>query len=46
MILKVITSNLGKVREYRESLSSFGIEVEHLRIPYDEIQTSELTEVV
>ena len=46
MILKVITSNLGKVREYRESLSSFGIEVEHLKVPYDEIQTSELTEVV
>jgi len=46
MIIKVITSNPGKVKEYKEALSSFGIDIEHLRIPYDEIQTSELTEVV
>jgi len=46
MILKVITSNLGKVNEYREALSAFGIDVEHMKIPYDEIQTSELTDVV
>ncbi|MDR2866617.1 MAG: RdgB/HAM1 family non-canonical purine NTP pyrophosphatase [Methanomassiliicoccaceae archaeon] len=46
MILKIITSNPGKVREYREALSSFGIGTEHVRIPYDEIQTSDLTEVV
>jgi XTP/dITP diphosphohydrolase len=46
MFLKVITSNLGKVAEYREALSSFSIDVEHVRIPYDEIQASELNDVV
>ncbi|MCL2785967.1 MAG: RdgB/HAM1 family non-canonical purine NTP pyrophosphatase [Methanomassiliicoccaceae archaeon] len=46
MMLKVITSNLGKVNEYRAALSSFGIDTEHLKVPYDEIQSSELTEVV
>jgi len=46
LILKVITSNLGKVSEYKEALSRFSINVEHVRIPYDEIQASELTDVV
>ncbi|MCL2143108.1 MAG: RdgB/HAM1 family non-canonical purine NTP pyrophosphatase [Methanomassiliicoccaceae archaeon] len=46
MILKIITSNQGKFIEYREALSSFSIDAEHVRIPYDEIQTSELSEVV
>jgi len=46
MRLKVITSNPGKVIEYREALSSFGIDTEHFKMPYDEIQTSELTSVV
>ena len=46
MILKVITSNLGKVKEYRDSLASFGIDVEHVKIPYDEIQASNLEDVV
>jgi len=46
MILKVITSNPGKVREYKASLSSLGIEVVHMKIPYEEIQTSDLREVV
>ncbi|MCL1905057.1 MAG: RdgB/HAM1 family non-canonical purine NTP pyrophosphatase [Methanomassiliicoccaceae archaeon] len=46
MILKVVTSNLGKVREYQEALSNFSIGAEHVRIPYDEIQTSSLEDVV
>ena len=46
MKLKVITSNPGKVAEYRRSLSDLGLEMEHLRLPYDEVQTSDLEEVV
>lgn len=46
MKLKVITSNPGKVREYQKSFDDMGIEMEHHHIPYDEIQTSELEEVV
>ena len=46
MRLKVITSNPGKVEEYRRSFSDLGIEMEHLRLPYDEVQTSDLSEVV
>jgi len=46
MILKVITSNPGKVKEYQGSLASFGIGIEHARIPYDEIQASKLEDVV
>ena len=46
MKLKVITSNPGKVEEYRRSFSGLGIEMEHLRQPYDEVQTSDLSEVV
>lgn len=46
MKLKVITSNPGKVKEYQRSFSDLGIEMEHHHIPYDEIQTSELEEVV
>jgi len=46
MMLKIITSNPGKVVEYREALSSFSIDTEHARIPYDEIQASELKDVV
>ena len=46
MKLKVITSNPGKVAEYQKELSKFGIEMEHYRLPYDEIQTSDLAEVV
>ena len=46
MILKVITSNPGKVREYREVFSKLDIEVDHQKIPYDEIQTTDLREVV
>lgn len=46
MRLKVITSNPGKVEEYQRMFGDLGIEMEHARIPYDEIQTSELEEVV
>ena len=46
MKLKVITSNPGKVAEYQKSFDELGIEMEHCRIPYDEIQTSDLREVV
>lgn len=46
MKLKVITSNPGKVAEYQKSLGDLGIEMEHFRLPYDEVQTSDLREVV
>ena len=46
MILKVLTSNPGKVREYQKAFDDMGIVMEHHHIPYDEIQTSELEEVV
>ena len=46
MKLKVITSNPGKVAEFQRAFADMGIEMEHLRLPYDEIQTSELEEVV
>lgn len=46
MKLKVITSNPGKVAEYQRSFADLGIEMEHFRLPYDEVQTSDLEEVV
>ena len=46
MRLKVITSNPGKVEEFRREFADWGVEMEHAHIPYDEIQTSELEEVV
>ena len=46
MILKVLTSNPGKVREYQKAFDDMGVTMEHHHIPYDEIQTSELEEVV
>ena len=46
MIIKVITSNQGKFKEFREVLSNVGIEAEHCPVPYDEIQTADLEEVV
>ena len=46
MRLKVITSNPGKVAEFQKAFADMGIEMEHARIPYDEIQTSDLEEVV
>ncbi|MDD2626464.1 MAG: non-canonical purine NTP pyrophosphatase [Candidatus Methanomethylophilus sp.] len=44
--LKVVTSNLGKVREYQAALAEYGVEMEHVHVPYDEVQTSYLEEVV
>ncbi|MBR2255237.1 MAG: RdgB/HAM1 family non-canonical purine NTP pyrophosphatase [Candidatus Methanomethylophilaceae archaeon] len=46
MKVKVITSNPGKVAEYRKAFEGLGLEMEHLRLPYDEVQTSDLEEVV
>ncbi len=46
MKLKVITSNPGKVAEYQKSFDDLGIVMEHTKVPYDEVQTSELEEVV
>ncbi len=46
MKLNVITSNPGKVREYQKAFDDMGVEMVHLHIPYDEVQTSELEEVV
>jgi len=41
-----VTSNPGKVKEYQRSLGELGIEAVHLRVPYEEIQSSDLEEVV
>ena len=46
MKIKVITSNPGKVAEYQKAFDDLGIEMEHYRLPYDEVQTSDLQEVV
>lgn len=39
------TSNLGKLREFREKLKNTKIIVEHLEIPYPEIQSNSLDEI-
>ena len=46
MKLKVITSNPGKVAEYQKAFDELGIEMEHYKLPYDEVQTFDLEEVV
>ena len=46
MKLSVITSNPGKVKEYQRYFDGLGIEMVHVRMTYDEVQTSELEEVV
>jgi|LSQX01.1.fsa_nt_gb XTP/dITP diphosphohydrolase len=46
MILKIVTSNPGKVREFSEAFSGIGLGFEHVRIPYQEPQVSSLEEVV
>ena len=46
MKLKVITSNPGKVTEYQKAFDELGIEMEHYKLPYDEVQTFDLEEVV
>ncbi|MGE0015379.1 MAG: RdgB/HAM1 family non-canonical purine NTP pyrophosphatase [Candidatus Methanomethylophilaceae archaeon] len=46
MKLKVITSNPGKVAEYQNEFGYLGLEMVHYPFPYDEVQTSDLGEVV
>lgn len=46
MKLKVITSNPGKVREFAEAFGRLGIAAEQMRLEYDEVQSSDLEEVV
>ena len=46
MKIKVITSNPGKVTEYQSEFKHLGIEMEHHPIHYDEVQSSDLEEVV
>jgi len=46
MRLSVITSNPGKVKEYQRYFEGLGMEMVHLKMPYDEVQSSELEEVV
>ena len=46
MILKIVTSNLGKVEEFRKAFADAGIVTEHVPVAYDEIQTADLEEVV
>ena len=46
MKISVITSNPGKVAEYQREFDHLGIEMVHLRVNYDEIQSSDLEEVV
>jgi XTP/dITP diphosphohydrolase len=46
MRMSVITSNPGKVMEYQRYFEGLGIEAVHLEVPYDEIQSSDLEEVV
>jgi len=41
-----VTSNPGKVKEYQRSLEELGIEAVHLKVPYEEIQSSDLEGVV
>lgn len=45
MILKIVTSNPGKVEEFRKAFSDLGIEIEHVRMAYTEPQVSALEEV-
>lgn len=44
--LKVVTGNPGKVREYQAAFAEYGVAMEHAHVPYDEVQTSYLEEVV
>jgi len=46
MRISVITSNPGKVREYQRYFEGLGVEMVHVKMPYDEVQSSELEEVV
>ena len=46
MRINIVTSNPGKVAEYQRSFEELGIEAVHMRVPYDEIQSSDIEEVV
>ena len=46
MRINVVTHNPGKVREYSEALSGYGLEMVHVNREYDEVQTPYLEEVV
>ncbi len=46
MKLRLVTSNKHKLEEYRQGLSLLGLEVEHLDVECDEIQTDTLQKVV
>ncbi len=46
MKLKVVTSNPGKLKEFRNALAATGIEVVHSQEECDEIQADSLDEVV
>jgi len=46
MRLNIITSNRGKLEEFRAALVPLGIEVAHLPIGYEEVQVDTLEEVV
>ena len=46
MRISVITSNPGKVAEYQREFDHLGIEMIHLRVNYDEVQSFDLEEVV
>jgi XTP/dITP diphosphohydrolase len=44
--VQLITSNLGKLREFRAALEPLGYEVAHLPLEVDEVQADTLEEVV
>lgn len=46
MRLGLVTSNMHKLEEYRQGLSVLGVEVVHLPLEVDEIQTDSLQKVV
>ncbi|NLX47242.1 MAG: RdgB/HAM1 family non-canonical purine NTP pyrophosphatase [Euryarchaeota archaeon] len=46
MKLGLVTSNRHKLEEYRQGLEPLGVEVEHLDVDCDEIQTETLQDVV
>lgn len=46
MALSFVTTNEGKAREAKEIALKFGIEVEHVPLPYLEIQSDRLEDIV
>ena len=45
MKIFLATSNLGKVKEFREKLINSDITIDHVEIPYPEIQSDSLEEI-